>query len=117
MCCSVLQCTIELTSHVLQCVAMYTIKLTGHVLQRVAFTIELTSHVLQCVAMYYKADLLATKYAMGWLWIVGSLKIHLSFAEYSLFYRALLHTRPMFLTCSRLNIPYEMTRSSDFCRI
>ena len=46
---------------------------------------------------------------MGWLWIVGSLKIHLSFAEYSLFYRALLHTRPMFLTCSRLNIPYEMT--------
>jgi len=67
MCCSVLQCTIELTSHVLQCVAMYTIKLTGHVLQRVAFTIELTSHVLQCVAMYYKADLLATKCAMGWL--------------------------------------------------
>jgi len=36
-------------------------------------------------------------HAMGWLWLVGSLKIHVSFAKYSLFYRALLQTRPMFL--------------------
>jgi len=37
--------------------------------------------------------------AMGWLWLclVGSLKIYVSFAEYSLFYRDLLQKRPMFL--------------------
>jgi len=34
---------------------------------------------------------------MGWLWLVGSLKILVSFAEYSLFCRALLPKRPMFL--------------------
>jgi len=33
----------------------------------------------------------------GWLWFIGSLKIQVSFAEYSLFYRALLQKRPMFL--------------------
>ena len=34
---------------------------------------------------------------MGWLWLVGSLQIKVSFAEYSLFYRVLLQKRPMFL--------------------
>ena len=34
---------------------------------------------------------------MRWLWLVGSLKIWVSFAEYSLFYRALLHKRQVFL--------------------
>ena len=35
--------------------------------------------------------------AMGWLRWVGSLKSKVSFAEYSLFYRALLHSRPIIL--------------------
>jgi len=34
---------------------------------------------------------------MGWLWLVGSLKTYVSFAEYSLFHRALLQKSPMFL--------------------
>jgi len=34
---------------------------------------------------------------MGWLRLVGSLKLQVSFAEYSLFYRALLQTRPIIL--------------------
>jgi len=32
---------------------------------------------------------------MGWLRLVGSLKSDVSFAEYSLFYRALLQKRPI----------------------
>ena len=32
---------------------------------------------------------------MGWLRLVGSLKLQVSFAEYSLFYRALLQQRPI----------------------
>jgi len=35
--------------------------------------------------------------AMGWLRVVGSLKIQFSFAEYRLFYRALLQKRPIIL--------------------
>ena len=34
---------------------------------------------------------------MGWLRLVGSLKLQVSFAEYRLFYRALLQKRPMIL--------------------
>jgi len=34
---------------------------------------------------------------MGWLRLVGSLKIWVSFAEYSLFYRALLQKKPRIL--------------------
>jgi len=34
---------------------------------------------------------------MGWLRLVGSLKLHVSFAEYHLFYRALLQKRPIIL--------------------
>ena len=34
---------------------------------------------------------------MGWLRSVGSLKLKVSFAEYSLFYRALLEKRPIIL--------------------
>jgi len=34
---------------------------------------------------------------MGWLRLVGSLKLQVSFAEYSLFYRALLQKRPIIL--------------------
>jgi len=34
---------------------------------------------------------------MGWLRCVGSLKLQVSFAEYSLFYRALLQLRPLIL--------------------
>jgi len=36
-------------------------------------------------------------YSMGWLRWVGSLKLQVSFAEYSLFYRALLQKRPIIL--------------------
>jgi len=35
--------------------------------------------------------------AMGWLWLAGSLKLYVSFAQYSLFYRALLQKKPKIL--------------------
>ena len=34
---------------------------------------------------------------MGWLSLIGSFKFYDSFAEYNLFYRAVLQKRPMFL--------------------
>jgi len=36
-------------------------------------------------------------FAMGWLRLVGSLKLYVSFAESDLFYRALLQKRPIVL--------------------
>ena len=35
---------------------------------------------------------------MGWLRLIGSNKLQVSFAEYSLFYRALLQKRPLFVS-------------------
>ena len=35
---------------------------------------------------------------MGWLHLVGSIELYASFAEYRLFYRALLQKGPMFLS-------------------
>jgi len=40
---------------------------------------------------------LFVRLAMGWLRLVGSFKLLISFAEYRLFYRALLQKRPEFL--------------------
>ena len=39
---------------------------------------------------------------MGWLRLVGSLRLHVSFAEYRLFYRDLLQERPMILRSLRI---------------
>ena len=45
---------------------------------------------------------------MGWLRLVGSLKLLVSFAEYCLFYRALLQKRPTVLRSLRIvATPYK----------
>ena len=54
---------------------------------------------------------------MGWIRLVGSLKLHVSFGEYRLFYRALLQKRPIIL--KRLLIvatPYLRYVSSCACK-
>jgi len=43
-----------------------------------------------------------SEWSMGWLRLVGSLKWYFSFAEYSLFYRALLQKRPIILRSLRI---------------
>jgi len=40
----------------------------------------------------------ATQVHMGWLWLAGSIKLHVSFAENRLFYRALLQKKPIILS-------------------
>ena len=46
---------------------------------------------------------------MGWLRLVGSLRLEVSFAEYSLFYRALLQKRPIILRSLRIvATPYDL---------
>jgi len=49
---------------------------------------------------------------MGWLRLVGSLKLQVSFAEYSLFYRALLQKRPM----SHMGMS-QVIRTNESCHI
>ena len=52
--------------------------------------------------IYMYAQLTQTIYiaevTMGWLRSVGSIKLHVSFAEYPLFCRALLQKRPIILS-------------------
>ena len=46
---------------------------------------------------------------MGWLRLVGSLKLQVSFAEYNLFHMALLQKRPMILRSLLIvATPYEI---------
>jgi len=47
--------------------------------------------------MVAKAILCGISHGMGWLRLVGSLKLQVSFAEYGLLYRALLQKRPIIL--------------------
>jgi len=88
LCCSVLQC-----GSVLQCVAVCC---SGE-------SVDTTS------IMLIKYNTMLCESDMGWLCLVGSLKTQVSFAEYSLFYTALLQKRPMFLG-SRLIVatPYHV---------
>jgi len=49
---------------------------------------------------------------MVWLWLVGSLKLYVSFAEYSLFYRALLQKSSVILrSLHSVAIPYQSQMS------
>ena len=43
----------------------------------------------------YSAVSCTVSTTMGWLWLVGSLKLQVSFAEYCPFYRAILQKRPI----------------------
>ena len=53
---------------------------------------------------------------MGWLRLVGSLKLQVSFAEYRLFYRALLQKRPIILKSLLLvATPYLYTSHMHSC--
>ena len=47
---------------------------------------------------------------IGWLQLVGSLKSYVSFAEYSLFYRALLQKRPIISRTTNRSHPISHSR-------
>ena len=55
------------------------------------------SHSMSCTFRHRELMCVASMSRMRWRRLVGSLKIQVSFAEYSLFDRALLQKRPMFL--------------------
>ena len=54
-------------------------------------------YIFKCIRMYTYEYISICSIHMGWLRVVGSLKLQVSFAEYSLFYRALLQKRPVVL--------------------
>jgi len=59
---------------------------------------------LLIVATPYLCVVERTHITMEWLRLVGSLKLHVSFAEYSLFYRALFQKRPIILRSLRIDM-------------
>jgi len=58
------------------------------------FALEGLNDTVNGLYKSYSYDIVQT---MGWLRLVGSLKLQVSFAEYSLFYGALLQKRPIIL--------------------
>ena len=57
-------------------------------------------------------------HGMGWLRLVGSLKLQVAFAEYSLFYRSLLQKRPMILRSLLIvATPYDSTNTRQHAHV
>ena len=64
--------------------------------------------------IYVERDSSLPFVAMGWLRMVGSLKLHVSFAEYRLFDRALLQKRPMLLGSLLIAAtPYQVGKQKE----
>jgi len=86
VCCSLLQSVavcysvLQTEEHMLQ----------QHELQSVC-SVAVCCSVLKCVVV-------CQHFGMGWLRSLGSIKVQVSFVEYSLFYRALLQKRPVILS-------------------
>jgi len=60
---------------------------------------------------------LGVVWSMGWLPLVGSLKLYVSFAVYILFYRALLQKRPITLRSLLIvATPYSIPLIGLFCK-
>jgi len=66
-------------------------------LQKETCDLRLPMHLRHPVTISATTQRQRRRWGMGWLRLVGSLKLQVSFAEYSLFYRALLQRRPMIL--------------------
>jgi len=84
------------------CVCLYTYELHIYFIPYRKSTIVLyhierhAHHVCVCIYMYVLyMYVLLYRTTMGWLWSVGSIQSQVSFAEYRVFYRALLQKRPM----------------------
>jgi len=83
----------------------------AHVWIRRGTHLNASWHIYECVMAHV---CISRGTPMGWLRLVSSLKLQVSFAEYSLFYRALLQKRPIILRSLLIAAtPYEyvMTRS------
>ena len=94
VCCSVLQCVVVRCS-VLQCLlSTHTVVAACcSALQCDAASILLSTHTAVTVC----SNALQW-HTMGWLRLVGSIQLLVSFAEYCLFYRTLLQKRPIILS-------------------
>ena len=57
---------------------------------------DMDIQIHSCMRYLYTNIIIMYSY-MGWLRSVGALKLQVSFAEYRLFYRALLQKRPIIL--------------------
>jgi len=99
VCCSVLQCVAVSCQRVARDNRRQQ-ETTRETNEGLLQCVSVCCSVLQCVAVCCSERTSMTalqEFGMGWLRLVGSLKLQVSFAEYSLFYRALLPKRPIIL--------------------
>jgi len=99
MCCSVLQCVAVCCSVLLLAKCKY-IYIYAHTHAHVCICINVYVHAYMYIlhTYYIHTHVYWQVHTMGWLRLVRSIKLQVSFAEYSLFYRALLQKRPIILS-------------------
>ena len=64
--------------------------------------------LLQCVLQCVFSMIARWHLQMGWLRTVGSIKVYVPFAEYSLSYRSLLQKRPMIVSMLLTDVPHTL---------
>ena len=69
----------------------------GSLLYMALLAWDLKEMEAQVLKLHCKGEMTCIEVLMGWLRLVGSLKLQVSFTEYRLFYRALLQKRPVIL--------------------
>jgi len=77
-------------------------------------------HIYTCmyIYLYVLRTYASADNGMGWLQLVGSLKLDVSFVEYRLFYRVLLQKRPILLRSLLIvATPYVQIRVAGKCRV
>ena len=80
-------------------------KLRSNLFLTTTYGVATISKLLQIIGLFCKRALQKRRYSakdrhkltIGWLRLVSSFKLQVSFAEYTLFYRALLQKRPIIL--------------------
>jgi len=77
-----------------------------------------TSHVTCTSQLTVSSETLTSLTSMGWLRLLGSLKLQVSYVEYGLFYRALLQKKPIILRSLLTEAtPYMSHESSHIIRV
>ena len=88
---------VSMARHIEMCARVETLKAEILILKACIFSHTSAHPSISTVHPYSHTHTICQTRAMGWLQVVGFFKFYISFAEYRLFYRALLQKRPTIL--------------------
>jgi len=95
VCCSVLQC-VAVWMHTMPLIVTWLSRVCIH--KRYIIQMYIIIYIYIYIYIYTHTHYIYTNIHMGWLLLVGTIKLQVSFAEYCFFYGALLQKRPIIVS-------------------